>query len=82
MLFLSSADFFNINFFEKFFQEYDQSVKQFGFRSGRHFVEPALFPNCLQKLSTDDTSRQRFKSYLQYDSLIWPVIFYLSLSGI
>ena len=28
--FLSSADFFKINFFKKFFQEYHQSVKQFG----------------------------------------------------
>ena len=27
----------------------------------RHFVGPDLGPNCLQKLSTDDTSRQRAK---------------------
>ena len=27
MLFLPSADFFKINFFEKFFQEYHQSVQ-------------------------------------------------------
>ena len=34
--FLSSAVFFfNINFFERFFQEYHQSVKQFGARSVR-----------------------------------------------
>ena len=26
--------FFKINFFEKFFRDYHQSVKQFGFRSG------------------------------------------------
>ena len=31
--FLSSADFFKINFFKKFFQEYHQNVKQFGSRS-------------------------------------------------
>ena len=31
---LSSADFFKINFFEKLFQEYHQSVKKFGSRSG------------------------------------------------
>ena len=32
--FLSSADFsFKINFFEKFFQKYDEGVKQFGSRS-------------------------------------------------
>ena len=32
--FMSSADFFKINFFEKFFQEYHKSVKQLGSRSG------------------------------------------------
>ena len=35
--FLSSADSFKINFFEKFFQEYDQSLKQFDSRSGPTF---------------------------------------------
>ena len=30
----SSAAIFNINFFEKFFQEYHQSVKQIGSRPG------------------------------------------------
>ena len=34
MLFLSSADFFKINFFKKLFREYHQNVKQFGPRSG------------------------------------------------
>ena len=38
MLFLSSADFFKINFFEKVFQEYHQSVKQLGSSSGLTFV--------------------------------------------
>ena len=33
--FLSSAVFFKITFFKKFFQEYQQNVKQFGSRSGR-----------------------------------------------
>ena len=32
--FLQSADFFKIIFFENFFQEYHQSVKQLGSRSG------------------------------------------------
>ena len=27
----------------------------------QHFVGPDLVPNCLQKLSADDTSRQRVK---------------------
>ena len=38
-LFLSSAEFFKINFFEKFFQECYQSVKQFGSRSGPTFCQ-------------------------------------------
>ena len=33
-LFCRLLNFFKINFFEKFFQEYDQGVKQFGSRSG------------------------------------------------
>ena len=59
MLFLLSADFFKINFFEKVFQEYHQSVKQFGCRSGLTFVGPDPIRNCLQKLSADDTSRPK-----------------------
>ena len=38
--------FFKIHFLEKFFQEYYQIVQQFG-------------PNFLQRLSADDTRRQR-----------------------
>ena len=59
MLFLASADFFLINFLENFFREYNQSVKQFGSRSGlaQQNLGPDLDPNCLQRLSADDTSR-------------------------
>ena len=46
--FLLSADFFKVIIFEKFFLEYQQSVKMFG---------PDLGPNCLQRLSEHDTSR-------------------------
>ena len=44
MLLLSSTDF-KINFFEKFFQEYHQSVNQFGSRTGqtKHFLGPDQF---------------------------------------
>ena len=45
MLLKSSADFFNINFFKKFFLEHNQGVKWFGPRSG------PTGPNCLQRLS-------------------------------
>ena len=58
--FLLSADFFKSNFFETFFQECDQSVKQ--------FVKPDLDPNCLQKFSADDTKRQRVKG-AQHDTV-------------
>ena len=43
MFFLSSADFFQIQLFEKFFQEYHQSIKHFGYRSGPTFCG-AFFP--------------------------------------
>ena len=54
MLFLSSAEFFQNYLFQKLFQEYHQSVKQFGSRSGPTFCRPGLGPNCLQKLSAVD----------------------------
>ena len=41
--FLSSADFFKINFFKKFFQEYQQCVKQFG--------KPHIFLNLFDKFN-------------------------------
>ena len=54
---LLSADFFNISFFEKFFQEHHQSVKLFESRSGPTFCQSwsgsKLF---LQRLSADDKS--------------------------
>ena len=54
LMFLLSTDLvFKSIFFEIFFQEYYQSVKQL------HFVRPNLGPNCLEKLSSDDTIRQR-----------------------
>ena len=56
--FLSFADFFQINFFEEFFQKYHQSVKQFGSRSGPTFVSPDLGSNCLQRLSADNTVKR------------------------
>ena len=38
-----------------FFLKYQKSVKQFGSRSGPR--GPDLGPNCLQRLSADDTSK-------------------------
>ena len=62
--FLSSADFFQINFLKKFFQEYHQNVKQFG---PSRFVGPDLGPNCLPRLSADVIGRQRVKLLSQSD---------------
>ena len=45
--FVICSFFFKTNFFENFFQEYHQSVKQFESR-------PELGPYCLQRLSADD----------------------------
>ena len=55
--------FFKINFFEKFFQEYIQSVitNSLDPDQVRHSVGLDLGPNCLQRLSADDTRRQRVK---------------------
>ena len=52
---------FKINFFEKFFQEYYQFVMSNGLDPDHatHFAGPDLGPNCLKRLSADDTSRQR-----------------------
>ena len=52
--FLSSAVvvFYKINIFEKFFQDYHQSIG------------PDLGSNCLEKLSADDTSR--LKSFVLF----------------
>ena len=53
--FLCLLIFFISNIFEKLFQEYHQSVKQFDPDQSRHFVGPDLGPNNLQRLSADAT---------------------------
>ena len=70
--FMSSTDFFSAKLFKKIFQEYHQSVEQFGPKSGLTFVRPDLGPNCLHRLSADDTSEQigviinKFHIYFYY----------------
>ena len=50
------------SFFETYFQEYHQNVKNsLDPDQARRFVGPDLGRNCLQKLSADDTSKQRVK---------------------
>ena len=54
--FLSSADLFqNQHFFKKFFQEYHQSVKQFGSRSGPTFCQAWSGSKLFAKLPADGT---------------------------
>ena len=49
--------FLKINFFgRKIFQEYHQSVR-LDPDHAQNFVGPGLGPNCLQRLSADNTSR-------------------------
>ena len=43
------ALFFKINFFQKFIQEYDQSVKQFGQRSGLKFCRAWSWSKLFEK---------------------------------
>ena len=59
MLFCLLLILFQINFLDKFFQDYHLSVKQIGSRSGPNFVRPDLGPICLQRLRAEDTRRQR-----------------------
>ena len=52
MLGFSAADFFS---------QTSLSEKRLDPDQNRRFVEPGLGPNCLQKLLSDDTGRQRVK---------------------
>ena len=60
---LSSADFFQNQLFQKKNQDYHQSVKQFGSRSGPTFCRPDLGPNSLQRLSAYETGQRVIASY-------------------
>ena len=53
--------FFNINISKNCLWIYYQSVKHFGSRLGPTFCQAWSCPNCLQRLATDDTSKQRVK---------------------
>ena len=60
-MFLSSADCFqNQLFFSKnYFRNITRASNSLDPDQARRFVGPDLGPNCLQRLSADDTSRQR-----------------------
>ena len=62
MLFCHLLIFYKINFFKKIIARIPSSVSNSldpdqDQMSGSRFVVPDLGPNCLQKLSADDTSR-------------------------
>ena len=61
--------FFKINFFEKLFQEHLRVSNSLDTDQARHLVGPDLGPNCLQRILTDDTSRQRVKISVRRKSL-------------
>ena len=64
---LLSADFFQLTFKKKIFQEHYQSVKPFGSRSRpTEYVGPDLGPSCLQRLSADDKSPLASKELLSF----------------
>ena len=77
VIFLLSVDFFfKINFFEKFFKKYHQSVKQLGSRSPECQtvwiqIRPDVFDlgsNCLQMLSAEDRDVKKKASTLMPSS--------------
>ena len=62
MLLLSSADFFQNELFSKnSFKNTIRVSKSLDPDQARYSVGPDLGPNCLQRLSADDTSRQIVK---------------------
>ena len=58
-VFLSSAVFFKINIFKKSSRNTIRVSISLDPDQAQHFVEPDLGLNCLQKISADDTSKQR-----------------------
>ena len=54
---MSSADFYKINFFGKFFRNTIRVSNSLDSDQAELNVGPDLGPNCLQKLSADDTRR-------------------------
>ena len=57
--FLSSADFFKINFLKIYFRNTTRVSNSLDPDQARIFVLTDLGPNCLEMLSADDICRQR-----------------------
>ena len=61
MLFCRLLNFFKINFFDFFFKNAFRVSNSLDPDQVRQNVGPDLDPNCLQRLSAEDTGRQRDK---------------------
>ena len=60
--------FFQNNFYQKhYFKNIIRASNSLDPDLALHFVRPDLDPNCLQRLSTDDTSKKRFFCHLLID---------------
>ena len=60
LAFFRSADFFLQKFYQKYYKlETIKVSNRLDPDQARHFVGPDLDPNCLQRLSADNSSRQR-----------------------
>ena len=67
MPFLSSTDFFFQNpFFSKFYRTTMRMSNSLDTDQARHYVGPNLGPNCLQKLSANDTRRHIVKGNQEF----------------
>ena len=62
MLFGHVLIFVKINFSEKICQEYHEMLNSLDPDQAQQVVGPDLGPNCLQRLSADDSGRQRVKA--------------------
>ena len=60
-----SADFFQNHPFQKILSGIPSVSNNLDPDQARHFVGPDLGPNCLQRLSADNTSKQRVNPLLQ-----------------
>ena len=69
---LSSADFFPKSSFSKIsFRNTIRVTNSLDPDQARHFVGPDLGPNCLQRLSADDSTRQRVKEGVVFRTVNW-----------
>ena len=59
---LSSADFFSKSFFFRKILSGIPSVSSLNPDQAQHFVVPDLGPNCLERLSANNTRKQRVKA--------------------